>query len=190
LTLFVENRNPESAEAASSSDIAVSSTTESLVRTESNEDVESDSEEDSEWDSNQLSSLTVCLKLMGSRGTILIACAAVVMLAWQFVMALFLGGAFFTAMEEPKAPRGWTGLSVSVCLSAAAPTAEYVVETSYEKLVEIQLVMAHGVQHEVRQEVHHSVQHEVQQEVQHATQHNVQHGMAQGTTFQVATGFM
>ena len=64
----------------------------------------------------------------------LVIVVALVVFVWQVFMALLIGGAFFTAMDDSP-PRSWAGVSFSFCFSAVAPTAEQVVQTSHSWLV-------------------------------------------------------
>jgi hypothetical protein len=108
----------------------------SAMAEEANSEPNVDSEEEFELGSDRMSSLTVCMKVMGRKGTILLAIAAGATTAWQLVMALFLGGAFFRAIEASRALRGWAGLNIAICLSTVAPTAQFLVEATYDALAD------------------------------------------------------
>jgi len=70
---------------------------------------------------------------MGTRGYVLLIVVALVVFVWQVFMALFVGGAFFTAMDDSPS-RSWTGVSISFCFSAVAPTTGQVIQASYSWL--------------------------------------------------------
>jgi hypothetical protein len=71
---------------------------------------------------------------MGTKGYVFLIVVGLVVFVWQLFMALLIGGAFFTAMEDSP-PRNWTGVSFSFCFSAVAPTIGRSIQTSYSWLV-------------------------------------------------------